>query len=85
MEHEDTSEYYPMNANKMVFNKKKLHPCALDESSLRIGRVNFSICLEVSSCACDPKINSVGLLPTQYTSSIILMSENFKKDLVFKM
>ena len=36
------SETYPMNTNmtefKMVF-KKSLHSCALDESSLNIGRV----------------------------------------------
>ena len=39
------SKSYPMNTNNIGSDgfEKSVHPCALDESSLSIGRVNISV------------------------------------------
>ena len=56
------SESYPMNTNMTSLDGllKSLHPCALDESSLSIGRVNLTL---ESSCRGDGEINQEPLPP----------------------
>ena len=46
------SESFQMNTNMTGFGwfiRKSLHPCALDKSSLSIGRVDQPLCLETGS------------------------------------
>ena len=60
------NESYPMNTNMTGFRwlSKSLHPCALDESSLSIGRVNNLAIFTLQICIISPwyKISQEGVM-----------------------